>query len=433
MEYNTIDNRKIYIKWAIVCLLLLLVPYSQVVLFLYFSYQYFKNKYDSIDMVLLFFLMFFIQNIMQASPAVVMGIRYALIGVMFIKVFFLHPNKIFKKFTAYHRAIFIFFVYVLLHSLMVSALPTYSLQQLPLFYLLFFIVAIGADNFGKFSFEYKLKNLEAIFIIVIIFSAIVFPIRSISFARNGLGFQGISVHPNAFGIFLAPYSGFVLARFIRTRKIADLLFFVVSFVSVFLSQSRTSIFSIGLGFFIFFLIDTNFRNLFSKKFLFIILPSLFLGLVFFDKLEATAMDFLIKSDDDNFAESVKRSRGSLVENQVANIQKTPFFGIGFKVPSGKELIKKDDKLVYEKGNMLTATVEELGIVGFVIIMILFVFLIKKQSKFSYSKEYQLLPIIALVTTLGEATLFAIGGLGTFIWLLLFMNKGNYYQNKIEEE
>lgn len=183
----------------------------------------------------------------------------------------------------------------------------------------------------------------------------------------------------------------------------------------------------------FFSVNNSFRKLFSRKLLLLVLPLLLTFLLFSDQIQVLSKEFLLKSGDDTFVESVKRSRGDLLQNQIANIDKNPILGIGFKVPSNKSLdTGGEDKLYYEKGNMLTATIEELGFTGLILMLLVFIFLIRRQGRFTNNTEYQLLPIIAIFTTLGEATLFAIGGLGTFIWLLIFLSKSNYYNgNTIE--
>ncbi|MPL54841.1 hypothetical protein SDC9_00307 [bioreactor metagenome] len=433
MKYRTTEYTGYITKWAIVCLLLLLVPYSQILLFGFFIYKYFSHKYDSIDIVILFFLMFFVQNIVPIPEQLTIVLRYSLVLSLLVKAVLFYHSKILGSFSANQRMIVVFLIYVLINSLIISVIPLHSLKQLPLFLLLFIVSSFGAKQFSHFDFSYKIKNIESLYMVVLVMSILALPIPSISYYKNFIGFSGISVHPNALGIFLSPFSGYALARFFRTKKRYYLIFFIISFASIYLSQSRTSLFSIFLGFIVFFSVNNSFRKLFSRKLLLLVLPLLLTFLLFSDQIQVLSKEFLLKSGDDTFVESVKRSRGDLLQNQIANIDKNPILGIGFKVPSNKSLdTGGEDKLYYEKGNMLTATIEELGFTGLLLMLLVFIFLIRRQGRFTYNTEYQLLPIIAIFTTLGEATLFAIGGLGTFIWLLIFLSKSNYYNgNTIE--
>ena len=160
-----------------------------------------------------------------------------------------------------------------------------------------------------------------------------------------------------------------------------------------------------------------------KLIVFLVVSSAFI-VVYLGSLSNYFINFLDKSNTGSITESVLLSRGSLIDKQVLNISNNPIFGIGFKNPS--DLKKIDDIFstgkAYEKGNMFLASLEELGIIGSVILFLTIIALLKLHQN-SYN-NLLVLPLIALITIMGEATLFSIGGIGILIWSFVFLSFHN---------
>jgi len=355
------------------------------------------------------------------------NIRYLLIFVCFIDVFFI-KNKIRKvKDTLLISSVFCFLLYILFNTLFISNIFDHSLSQYLQFIVLIIFTFIGTNFKNLNEFKYIYDNIFNLYTIILILSVFSLVIPSISFARNGSGFQGVTLHPNAYGVYFSSYTALNLILFIFNKKKINLLLFVLSFVFLLLSQSRTSIFSVLLGIGVYFLITPEFRKKFSHVFI-IAFPIIILFFLAFNK---NIMDFVYKfllksSSSGNIRESFESSRGSIVKAQLNNIDENKLFGIGFKVPSNKtlQMVVDTDIIKYEKGNLLLASIEELGIIGFLFFIILIILL--TTAKNTYNTTFKIIPIVLVFTTLGESTLFSIGGLGAYIWAMLFLNKKSNY-------
>ncbi|MDD3722827.1 MAG: O-antigen ligase family protein [Lutibacter sp.] len=412
------------IKWLLVVLSLLFIPQSALFIVVIFSILYIAKKLDSLDILLVFFLIYFIQNGLVDLEGMT-GFRYVLIILLIVKPIGKSGFNILLLFKDYKIAI-LFLIYIFFNSLLVSTNVAYSLLELFIFMLLLLFTFKGTYSSNEFSFEEKKENLISMSIVILLLSLLMLPFPEIVYARNGTGFQGVSVHPNAFGVFLAPFCGYFLLTLIRKKSIFNFLLFFVTLIFLILSQSRTSLFSLLLGLFVYFIINSEFRTRFNKILILVSIPLFLIVLLNFNKITTSVYGFMNKSGSESFLESVIISRGSLFEAQFTNIKENFFFGIGFKVPSDKNTINKlslDDKISYEKGNMLSASIEEIGIIGTGFFLLFLIRFLKKKSH--YRNSFQILPIIAVFTALGEATLFSIGGLGIFIWTLIFLNRFNY--------
>jgi hypothetical protein len=122
------------------------------------------------------------------------------------------------------------------------------------------------------------------------------------------------------------------------------------------------------------------------------------------------------------------SRGQLAEPSILNFYQYPIFGIGFGVPSESTIKNFDYKnrwgITYfpgtkiiisypvEKGVLYTMVLEELGIIGFVV----FFFIVLRAISFRSYKLLLIVPILLL--SLGEASLFSLGGVGIFGFTIL---------------
>lgn len=411
-------------KWIAVILTLLFIPYGSVFLVVFFSFLFFRKKVFNIELLILYFLIFFVQNVAGGdATSGINNIRFLLIPISLLRSFgvmSISYRRLFKK-ASYFSLLIIF---ILLHSLLFSYNPANSLFELVVFTALM-LFAFQNTYFENIQQRTRLINsIEAMYLAIIILSAISFLEPSISYLRNGVGFQGISVHPNAFGVVLAPYCGWKLLQLLKKHSFKTIMLFLISFVFVYLSLSRTSLLSVILGLLSIMIINKDLRVLISKK----VLAIMFIGGVFiifnFNTINTTIFNFLDKSKTGSIQESVMSSRGAIIESQMHNIEENPFFGIGFKIPSnlnvGEDLFEGGK--AYEKGNMLIAAIEELGVVGLIILLITLLSLLKlKNNKESL---FLIVPLVALFSTMGEATLFSIGGIGVLIWAFVFFSFHN---------
>jgi|TARA_R100000479_G_scaffold33554_3_gene13958 hypothetical protein len=418
-------------KWLLVILTLLFVPYGAVLTILIFCLLYFRGSLANLDLLLLYFLVFFVQNATGGSGENnLSNLRYLLIFIILLS-----RVKGFSFLIIFSKGSFIpiLFLFLLIHSLFFSYDSVNSLIELASFSLMIFFTF--KSSFFK-SIEQRatiIKNIEAMYIAIIICSAFSFLQPSIAYLKNGVGFQGVSLHPNAFGVVLAPFTGFLLIKLFKKFTKKGLLFFILSFIFTYLSLSRTSILSVLLGLIGIILINTKLRKLISKKFfLFFSLSSILLFL-YYSEITQFTIDFLNKSNANTVQDSFIASRGALLHSQITNISNHPFLGIGFKMPSDLNSFKDPMTLgkAYEKGSILLASIEELGIIGAVILLITIISFLKiRKNKYN---SFLILALIALFTNLGEATLFSVGGIGVLVWTFIFLCTHNgFLEEKLDK-
>jgi len=420
-------NKNLIVRWLIVCICLLVSPYTLLVLVPVFIILFYKKIYNKFDLLLLYFLSFLIFNTL-VTLGTLGNIRFLLIFVCILDVFLGKKELKKGKKPLLGILIFCFLIYILLNTIFVSSITDYSFLQFLQFVILLLFTFISTSFKTLKEFKYIYENIFNLYIVVLGLSLLALAIPSISFARNGTGFQGITLHPNAYGIFFSAFTALTFVMYIYKNKILYILLFILSLTSVFLSQSRTSLLSILLGLLIYFLITPEFRKKMSRTTL-IALPVICLLLIsMYDKISEFIYSFLLKGGNGSIIESVEKSRGTLIDAQIKNIQENTFFGIGFKVPSLKSLkiIEDLETIQYEKGNFFLACVEELGVLGFIFFISIIIYLL--LNRYKYDKVFSIIPLTLFVTVLGESTLFSIGGLGVFIWAMMFLNRKNNYKS-----
>jgi hypothetical protein len=125
------------------------------------------------------------------------------------------------------------------------------------------------------------------------------------------------------------------------------------------------------------------------------------------------------------AAELETSRGFLVRAQLRNIENSPLLGIGFGMPSHPSQYRPTINNVLgvpvgapvEKGVLYVAVLEETGIIGtlfFILVLGSIVVHLVTQT----SLPYACMALAVLLNNLGEANLFAIGGMGLYYWLVL---------------
>jgi hypothetical protein len=423
-------NKEIF-KWIIVILTLLFIPYGLIITLSIFCVLFIGKRLTNLDLILLYFLIFFVQNASGEGEAITKNLKYILIFVSFLltvgqKGFSIRP--LFSKAFCFP----VLFLFLLIHSLIFSYDSANSLVEELIFGLMIIFTYKNTYFENIYNRKKVLINIEAMYIALLLSSVFSFLIPSISYLRNGVGFQGVSIHPNAFGIVMAPFCGLLLLRLFQKCTTKDLVLFVLSFSFIYLSQSRTSLLSIFLGLFTLMVINSELRRLISKKMLAVLIFSSLFFLFYYDKINNLIYSFLNKTNSATITDSILSSRGKLIENQMVNIENHLFFGIGFKIPSDLKPVQEAFSIGkdYEKGNALLAGVEELGIIGAIVLLITIIYILKIRN--NKNNIFLILPLIALFTTMGEATLFSIGGAGILVWTLIFICMHNgFLEQKIE--
>lgn len=420
------------IKWLIVIIILLLIPQGSLIVIAAFSFFYIIGKLDKLDLLLAYFLVFFIQQPGDSET----GSGGTLFKFILLGLPLLAPERNFSILSLFRQSkIFvIFLIYLIFNSLAVSFFPSNSLVEFITFMLLLAVTykCTYFDNIEQR--ENKLNNIRSLFLAVIAASLLAWPFAEIAYKRNGYAFQGVSLHPNVFGVVMAPIAGYLLITLITEFNYKKLLMFLLILVMMFFSQSRTALLSLFIGTVLYFVINRKLVVTHLKKIITALYWGVLLLLIYFTHVSNLIYSFLLKSKETSSIQSaVLISRGKLIDREVANIKKYPIFGIGFKTPS--TLSMADDALsigkAYEKGNIFLASFEELGIIGLLLLIISLISLIKFNK--NGNSNYLIVAIVALLTTLGEASLFAIGGVGVIVWTFIFFNIHNFNFTKYSVE
>ena len=248
---------------------------------------------------------------------------------------------------------------------------------------------------------------------------------------NRFGFQGVLNHPNGFGITMALLGAWSFGRVLESKRLAVFSAGVLVLVvwMILLSKSRTAGLALLLGSVGAVISAMLFqRKPWSERFpAFSSLPFrvlmallIFGAILSFQTIREQVNLYLSKSaraDVVGVIDAYQRSRAVLYEPILENIGKTPWSGIGFGIGSQPEQmkIKRDPwfdlpiAASVEKGNVLLGTLEELGIVGFGIVLI--------WLGIGYRHAIQggvcllSLFLTVLSVNLGEAVLFSPGGMG----------------------
>jgi len=136
-------------------------------------------------------------------------------------------------------------------------------------------------------------------------------------------------------------------------------------------------------------------------------------------------------DVNNLTELYFSTRSVVIDPLIENIKSKWLTGIGFGLTSKFDPIILDinnfDRVLFflieyrpqaEKGVIFLLVLEELGIIGLIIFVIWLISLISRTIRLGKNIELIIIFII-LFTNLGEAVLFAPGGLGLLFIILIF--------------
>jgi hypothetical protein len=161
----------------------------------------------------------------------------------------------------------------------------------------------------------------------------------------------------------------------------------------------------------------------SRKLIRLVIAISIIGLIV---TSGTLTPLLFKYSERTLGDEFKASRAALVTDSWNNFLTSPFFGIGHGMPSSsaatpEPIIKLESAVTskpVEKGFIVTAILEELGLVGMTLLFVLFgrPFLASITTQ-----SGRRISIAVLVVNFGEATLTSVGGLGAILWWMLLAN------------
>jgi hypothetical protein len=253
---------------------------------------------------------------------------------------------------------------------------------------------------------------------------------SVGYWLNGVGFQGILSHPQAFGCVMALLASWIVGRVLSGLKVSafDHVLLVVSVALLYMSQTRTAAVALMLGVAVGVLIGPLItRQSFSKyvpcirsKNAVAITGAILLSGIWAGSLVFNLVDAFIgkRGESNNLVVAYKMSRGGVIDEMLENIGEHPGTGIGFGVASTHEKIEVVRDPLFglpvgasiEKGVLPLAVLEELGIVGFVFVTMWLGHLIYRAAEFGGIESLSVL-LVTIIMNFGEYVIFSIGGMG----------------------
>jgi len=259
----------------------------------------------------------------------------------------------------------------------------------------------------------------------------------LGYVRNGWGFQGILNHPQAYALFLAPITARLTATVVlhQKRSLAMMALLSMGWISLLATRARTGFVALLMGLIVALVVVAVFRPAVRREILRVLMRPISLAFLLMlggglilnaNLLQREIQAFLLKGDDDmTVAEAFQDSRGRLIERSWNNFERNPVLGIGFGVASDPTSFQiRRDPLFglpvgasVEKGLLLTAILEEVGIVGSIFFGLMLFMILRPLLRRSP------LPMIwmaltAICVNVGESVFFAVGGMGLFMWLII---------------
>ena len=309
-------------------------------------------------------------------------------------------------------------IYIALHSFAVSPLVDVSLLKVVSWLLVTITLLKAWDGLDKDErINMEIQVLWGLMTIMVISLPLL--LLPIGYLTNGSGFQGIISQPQSFGLTMALLAAVLMGRLLLNKQpsLLEIVSLGACVVLILLSEARIAGFALFFGICVSLIIYRD-RYLKTGKNGVVLLGMVIILLITFPFYSNTISHYIQKrSDATGVTELAESSRGALVYPMIENIEKYPFMGIGFGIASipSMRIIDLDPVLglpigaSVEKGVMPIAIIEEVGFIGFFLVVGWFAFLIKQAAKNGF---VQLLVLITVIgCNFGESIFFSAGGMG----------------------
>jgi len=327
----------------------------------------------------------------------------------------------------------IFSTFVLFQSVYFSVYPQVSEFKLLSFFYIALAILLAFRLTSRLSIDWT-PWFVGMWIAVTVLSIPTLLVKEIGYFRDGLGFQGILIHPQIFGLFLAPGLAWLIGRtMLQSQKTPKALFIIMAlvFVFIFLTRARTSVIAILAAFIVILLSAQNnpsWQKALIRRFVSPLVILLFLVIslsLFYTSISALITEFAMKNTDaKDIGFAFQGSRGFLIADSWKSFVNNPLFGIGFGVSLTNDFIPVLEPLTglplsatTEKALLPAVILEETGIFGAVFFMPL-LFLLIRNGLSHRELAIPLMFLTCLMLNIGEMVFFSIGGMGLYIWLLI---------------
>lgn len=256
-----------------------------------------------------------------------------------------------------------------------------------------------------------------------------------AYVRTERGMQGILTHPQVLGPVAATFTGWLFGGILtgKDQSFLSKLLVVGGLFLILLSGARTAgvALLVGLAAALLMLVlrrerVLDFSAVSPASILLLLTFGLGAGIMMAPQIQESIVSYVEKGDDvETFSELFEMSRGELISTSMQNFREAPVTGIGFGVPSDlAEVGRRAESWMdvpfsasSEKGFMPSAVLEETGVIGAILVTMLL--LLVAVPVFRYGTIGVMWGFVAvLMTNIGAAVLFSVGGLGYFVWLFI---------------
>src|SRR5690625_1683820 len=306
----------------------------------------------------------------------------------------------------------VFVAYNIFVALTFSSLPVIAIFKLMSYAIVSLGILIGVGyTYKKIDWSKWMFQLLALLLL----SSLAFIPLSVGYLKNGSSFQGITNQPNMFGIIAVLFTASLLTYARCNKKYNSLYIILLPTLIIYmiiLSKSRTAF----ISFIILILLFIAFSNIKKLSSLIKITFSAIAVILFVlvSNLSERVSSFLYKGQDQG---NLLYSRINQIDDLKINFLSSPLFGNGFSVPVLPfKSYEFNFDFVVELGNLIIAVLYYSGIVGFIIFIsyIVRVFWSNKEG----FKDLVLLPVAAILISMGEMVFFSSNNIG--IWCYMFL-------------
>jgi hypothetical protein len=378
------------------------------------------------------------------SPDGIGTYRWLILLAGIIRVFWDNPGFFANSLRGFVGVITLFIAFQVPIALLSSWLPLLSLLKILSFSIGIFAIFINFKNVSHMRVYWSRWIFSLL--IFCVFSSIAVLIIGGGYEKTVRGFQGVTSHPQILGSLLALAGVWIVGQLLTgsQRPIGLRLTALATWYMVLLSASRTSIVATMGGVLVAFVVYSispgrrqviNVPRLTPVNVL-LLVATLIVAIGQSGQVQDAAFAFVQKGNGGaTAADLLENSRGELISRSMENFRSAPLWGVGFGTPSDIEQLDRRSETLFgipirasaEKGFMPSAVLEETGLFGAVFVIMFIITLVVPIHR---SRNFTLVWLVwtALLTNVGEAVLFSLGGFGLFMWVVVgycYMQAGGF--------
>lgn len=393
---------------------------------------------QAIEGLLLALLLVFLNPELNNSGGIAAIVRWGIIAEAAIRIAFTWWRRP-QRWPSWSKFLLAFVFYTALSSILISWWPVASLTKL-LTYTVIVLITYFGIKLGEKDWQ---QNLITYGVVITLLSLplIVMPL---GYVRNGHQFQGILSHPQTYGVIMSILMAAAIGQwsFGRGKKLKfwQIILLILMGATILLSGARTGYFALFLALIVTLVAAKNTRMLLKRlafnpiTYFLLALTIAYVGFaqpvdefkkIIFERDISEYTFYNLPVDPNASALTyLLASRSALVARSWENFLHSPALGTGFGLPSVR--IAKDAvttigglpvSIPYEKGFAGTAVLEEVGIIGALLLLAL---LFSQYWDIRKSKNVAalLLFLTAIFVNMGESVYFASGGIGLLVHIAI---------------